>query len=314
MASPGVATSWAVPTIHMPQRFPGYDFQSHYLTVGNHRLHYLDEGAGEPLVMLHGNPTWSFLYRRFVGALRDRYRVIVPDHMGCGLSDRPPEAEYRYTLASRVADLEALLASLHLQKNLTLFLHDWGGLIGMAFAARHPESIRRLVIFNTAGFLLPASKRMHWSIRFCRSSRLAAFLVLRFNVFTRIAVRLGCHSRPMPNDVRRAYIQACDDPGGRLTTLRFVQDIPFSEKDPAYPVAYGADRGLACFRSTPAVIFWGERDFVFDRDFLREWRARLPRAEVHTFARAGHYVLEESFDAILPLVTEFLARPTAYDH
>jgi len=300
--------------IHMPQRLPDYDFQSHYLPVGDHRLHYVDEGAGEPLVMLHGNPTWSFLYRQFVRELRGSYRVVAPDHMGCGLSDRPPEAEYGYTLASRVADLESLLASLGLERDLTLFIHDWGGLIGMAFAARHPERIRRLVVFNTAGFLLPAGKRLHWTIRFCRNSRLAGFFVVRFNAFARIAVRFGCHSRPLPNDVRQAYVEACNDSGGRLVTLRFVQDIPLSQKDPAYPVALSADRGLACFRETPTLVCWGQRDFVFDTDFLDEWRRRLPQAEIHNFVGAGHYVLEEAFDAILPLVTDFLARHPVYDH
>ncbi len=300
--------------IDMPQRLPDYDFQSHYLTVGNHRLHYLDEGAGGPLVMLHGNPTWSFLYRRFLRALRGSYRVVAPDHTGCGLSDRPRESEYRYTLASRVSDLECLLSSLGLNRDLTLFLHDWGGLIGMAYAARHPEQIRRLVVFNTAGFLLPAGKKLHWSIRFCRNSRLGGFMVLRFNAFARIAVRFGCHSRPLSRDVRRAYVEACNDPAGRLTTLRFVQDIPLSESDAAYPVALEADRGLARFQKIPALLCWGERDFVFDRDFLTEWRKRLPQAEVHAFPGVGHYVLEEAFDAILPLVTDFLARHPLYDH
>src|SRR5262249_5861346 len=126
-----------------------YPFAGQYFLLDGLRYHYLDEGGGEPVVMLHGNPTWSFYYRNLVRALRPTHRVIVPDHIGCGLSDTPDDTCYDYTLASRVADLEALLDHLGLTENLTLVLHDWGGMIGMAFASRHPERIARLVLLNT---------------------------------------------------------------------------------------------------------------------------------------------------------------------
>ncbi len=118
---------------------PGlYPFRGHFLDLQGIRLHYLDEGRGEPVVMVHGNPTWSFYYRELVKALRDDYRVVVPDHVGCGLSDKPDDDRYDYTLDRRVADLEALLDHLGLTSDLTLVLHDWGGMIGMAYASRHP--------------------------------------------------------------------------------------------------------------------------------------------------------------------------------
>lgn len=289
---------------------PDYSFRSNYLHLPGYRLHYIDEGRGAPLLMLHGNPTWSFLYRRFVSSLRDNYRVIVPDHAGCGLSDRPAETSYRYTLASRVTDLEALVQELAPDRPLTLFLHDWGGLIGTAYAARHPGRIGRLVVFNTAGFLLPASKRLHWILRFCRDSRLAAFLILQSNAFARVAVRVGCTSKPLPKAVRNAYVKACDTAEGRRTTLRFIQDIPLSPADPAYPLVQCAGKALASLDQIPVLICWGERDFIFDLAFLEEWTRRLPQAEVHRFPAAGHYVLEECFEAILPLVRDFLAQHT----
>jgi len=285
---------------------PGYDFTPHYFHREGYRLHYLDEGSGEPLVMLHGNPTWSFLYRRFVRSLRESYRVIVPDHAGCGLSDTPSEKLYPYTLSSRVADLEALLEHLGLTGRLTLFLHDWGGLIGTGYAARHPERICRLVVFNTAGFRLPAEKKLHWTLRFARDSRLAAWLILRFNAFARLAVRLGCRARPMPSEIRRAYILACDSPQRRRVTLRFVQDIPLSDLDPAYRAVLEAENGLGHFSKTPVLICWGEKDFIFNRDFLTEWMRRFPQAELHRFPRAGHYVTEEAFEEIIPVVKRFL--------
>src|SRR5205823_3246531 len=111
-----------------------------------------------PVVMLHGNPTWSFYYRNLVLSLRDSYRTIVPDHIGCGLSDKPDDSRYRYTLESRVTDLEALLEHLGVTCDITLVVHDWGGMIGLAYAVRHPERIRRLVILNTGAFHLPRTK------------------------------------------------------------------------------------------------------------------------------------------------------------
>jgi cis-3-alkyl-4-acyloxetan-2-one decarboxylase len=285
-----------------------YPFTHNYLPRDGYRLHYLDEGSGAPLVMLHGNPTWSFLFRRFAGELRTACRVVVPDHAGCGLSDTPSEPPYRYTLDNRVADLAALLDFLGLDRHLTLFLHDWGGLIGLAYAARYPNRIRRLVIFNTAGFLLPEGKRLHWTIRFCRNTRLGALLTLKFNAFARVAFRLGCRQNPMPGEVRGAYTAACDSPERRNVTLRFVQDIPLAPADSAYETVRRTEEALPLFRSLPVLICWGERDFVFDRDFLAEWSRRFPKAEIHRFPQAGHYVLEEAFEDILPLVRSFLAR------
>ena len=289
-----------------PANNPDYDFTRHYFARSGYRLHYLDEGSGEPLVMLHGNPTWSFLYRKFVSGLRESYRVIVPDHAGCGLSDTPGENVYEYTLASRVADLEALLEQVELKQRQTLFLHDWGGLIGMAYAARHPERISRLVVFNTAGFLVPSGKQLHWTLRFARDSRLAAWLILRFNAFARLAVRLGCRARPMPPEIRRAYTSACASRERRRVTLGFVHDIPLSDRDAAYASALAAQDGLAHFRDIPVLICWGEKDFIFNRDFLSEWIRRFPQAEVHRFPKAGHYVTEDVFEEIIPVVKKFL--------
>src|SRR5262245_40625611 len=157
-----------------------YPFRSHFLDRSGVRMHYLDEGSGPPVVMVHGNPTWSFYFRNLVQALRDDYRTVVPDHIGCGLSDKPGDDRYEYTLDRRVADLEALLDSLGLTSNLTLVLHDWGGMIGMAFASRHPERIRRLVILNTAAFLLPAGKRLPRSLWLVRNTPLGPLLVRGF--------------------------------------------------------------------------------------------------------------------------------------
>ncbi|MBW2155695.1 MAG: alpha/beta fold hydrolase, partial [Deltaproteobacteria bacterium] len=127
-----------------------YPFKSHYMEINGLNYHFLDEGAGDPVVIIHGNPTWSFYYRKLVEGLSERFRTIVPDHIGCGLSDTPDVHQYDYRLKSRVDDLEDLLDHLGIDKNITLVLHDWGGMIGMAYALRFQERIRRFVIMNTA--------------------------------------------------------------------------------------------------------------------------------------------------------------------
>ncbi|MCH8820092.1 MAG: alpha/beta fold hydrolase [Acidobacteria bacterium] len=287
-----------------------YDFQPHYLDLEGQRYHYLDEGQGEPVVMVHGNPSWSFMYRELARSLRKTYRVIVPDHMGCGLSDKPDSSVYPYTLERRADDLEELLDQLGITSNITLVVHDWGGPIGMRFATRHPDRIARLVIFNSAAFLLPGMKKLHWSLHFCRSSRLAAFLILKFNAFARVATYMGCRSQPMPREIRRAYAGPYDSSKNRIANLAFVRDIPLSPTDPAYAPLQEVQEKLDQFQETPMLICWGERDFVFDRDFLEEWIKRFPQADVHRFPEAGHYVLEELPEVIIPLVKEFLEKPS----
>ncbi|MFQ5539503.1 MAG: alpha/beta fold hydrolase [Candidatus Binatia bacterium] len=284
-----------------------YNFQSHFLTLNSYKYHYLDEGQGDPVVMLHGNPSWSFMYRELVRSLRDSYRTVVPDHIGCGLSDKPGVNDYEYTLERRVSDLEALLDQVGAIRNLTLIMHDWGGPIGMTYAARHPSRIRRLIVLNSAAFLLPPGKALHWSLSFCKNSLAANFLFLRLNAFARIACYVGCRERPMPMEIRHAYTGPYDSRQHRIATLCFVRDIPLTPTDTAYAALKITQENLFRFQQTPMLICWGEKDFVFDRDFLNEWIKRFPNAEVHRFPKAGHYVLEEWSEAIMALVRNFLA-------
>lgn len=281
---------------------PGRD-----LDLGGLRYHYLDEGQGEPVVMLHGNPTWSFYYRRLVEALNGSARTIVPDHIGCGLSDKPDDSRYEYTLDRRARDLEVLLDHLGVDRGITLVLHDWGGMIGMAYAARHPRRIARLIILNTAAFHLPASKPFPWPLWVCRDTPLGAWLVRGRNAFCRGAARVGCRRRPMPRAIRDAYLAPYDSWDHRIAVHRFVQDIPLKPGDRSFDAVTRAQSRLGLFADVPILIAWGMKDFVFDRHFLAEWARRFPRAEVHRFPEAGHYVLEDEGDRIIPLVRAFLA-------
>ena len=282
-----------------------YPFLSSYMEMDGISLHYLDEGKGDPVIMLHGNPTWSFFYRDLVLGLRGNYRTIAPDHIGCGLSDKPADGRYEYSLERRVRDLEALIGRLKLDRPITLVMHDWGGMIGMTYAVRHPERIGRLVLLNTAAFHLPASKSLPPSLWLCRNTRLNDFLVRKSGLFCRLVTRWGC-CQPLPDQVRDAYLSPSNHDESRLAHLRFVQDIPLQPQDRSYGLVSEVQERLSIFRQTPALILWGEKDFVFDHHFLTVWEKTLPNAEVHRFPDAGHLVLEDKGKEILPLIRRFL--------
>lgn len=273
---------------------------------GGVRMHHLDEGSGPPVLMLHGNPTWSFYYRNLVRELRRDHRVIAPDHVGCGLSDRPSDEVYGYRLADRVADVERLVDHLDLREPMTLIVHDWGGMIGMSYAVRHPERIARIVLLNTAAFPLPASKAFPWSIALAKDTRWGAWLVANQNAFARVAARVCCTKHTMPPSVREGYVAPYEGPGRSLATLKFVQDIPLRPGDPSYDLLRTTADGLAQLRDRPMLICWGGRDFVFDDHFLDEWRARFPEAAVRYYPEAGHYVLEDEAEAITREVRAFV--------
>jgi cis-3-alkyl-4-acyloxetan-2-one decarboxylase len=285
-----------------------YPFAGRYFNCNGLKLHYLDEGRGEPIVMLHGNPTWSFYYRNLILALRDSYRTIVPDHIGCGRSDKPDDSQYDYTLEQRARDLEALLDHLDLKDGLTLVLHDWGGMIGMTYAVRHPERIRRLVILNTAAFHLPKTKPFPRALWLCRNPLIGPLLVRGLNAFSRAAVRVCCRKKPLADEARRMYLAPYDAWRNRVAVLRFVQDIPLRPGDRCYDLVSEVEEGLQRLRQVPMLICWGEKDFVFDRHFLDEWVRRFPEAEVHALADAGHFVLEDATAEVISLFCGFLCR------
>ena len=288
-----------------------YPFTGSYRIVNGHKLHVLDEGRGDAVLMLHGNPTWSFYYRNLVLGLRDKYRVIAPDHIGCGLSDKPDERNYDYTLRRRVDDLSVLIEQANIPGRITLVMHDWGGMIGMAYAARFPKRIGRLVLLNTAAFHLPKAKKLPISLWLCRQTPLGELIIRDTGLFTSLLARWAVCS-PMEQKVREGYLLPYRAAQDRTALLRFVQDIPLRPGDPSYGLVSEVQAKLPEFRQTPTLILWGDRDFVFDHHFLQEWQKTLPAAEVHRFPNAGHYVLEDAGKEILPLIHDFLERHPAH--
>nr|WP_246196190.1 alpha/beta fold hydrolase [Aquisphaera giovannonii] len=286
-------------------RHPGVDFDRDGV-----RLHYLDEGDGPPVVMVHGNPSWSFYYRRLAESLSPSHRVIVPDQIGCGLSDKPDDSRYAYTLQSRVDDLDRLLSSLGIGQQVSLVVHDWGGMIGMAYAARHPERIANLVVMNTAAFHMPRAKAFPLALRICRDTPMGAWAVRGLNAFARGTARIGCKRNPLASDVRVAYAAPYDTWANRIAIHRFVQDIPLRPGDRSYDLVSWVQDRLHSLADVPMLIAWGLKDFVFDRPFLDEWIRRFPRAKVLPFPEAGHYVLEDEADALIPAIRDFLGDAT----
>jgi pimeloyl-ACP methyl ester carboxylesterase len=280
-----------------------FPFAPHYHNRAGLRMHYLDEGDGPPVVCVHGNPTWSFFYRDVVTALKGSHRVVVPDHIGCGLSDKPEWYDFR--LSSRIDDLEALIDQVLPGQKVSLVVHDWGGMIGLGWATRHPERVERLVVLNTAAFHQLPGKKIPWQLWIVRDTFLGPLLVRGLNGFVRGLV-WSCSVRPLPADVKAGYLAPYDSWNNRFAVLRFVQDIPLKPTDPSYATVSEVEAGLSKLTHVPMLICWGEKDFVFDMDFLAEWRRRFPHAEVHSFPDAAHLLLEDAGDRIIPLIVEHL--------
>jgi pimeloyl-ACP methyl ester carboxylesterase len=282
-----------------------FPYAPRFFNAGGARMHYIDEGQGPAVVLVHGNPTWSFYFRRVIEDLRRDHRVIAVDHVGCGRSDKPEN--YPYTLRTHVENLEGLIESLGLAR-LSLVLHDWGGIIGAGYAVRHPGRIDRWALMNTAAFW--PTGYLPRRLRLARTPYLGEFLIRRFNLFARLALRQAV-ARPerLTPAIRAGYLAPYDSHAHRVATARFVQDIPATPRDASFALATDIAASLPGLAHLPTRIFWGEKDPVFNDRFLREWARLFPRAVVERYADAGHYVLEDAHERILPALRAFLTAP-----
>jgi len=278
-----------------------YPFASHALTLDSWRYHYLDEGSGEPLLMVHGNPTWSFYWRNLILAFRDRHRVVAPDHMGCGWSDKPQA--YPYCLSTHIANLVQLIEHLDLRA-VTLLVHDWGGPIGLAAALRVPDRIARLILFNTGAYPPPF---IPWRLRVCRTPWLGSWAIRRLNLFARAALWMAVHKRErMTPEVRAGLLAPYDSWEHRVAIDRFVADIPATARHPTWQVLEEIERGLGSLADRPVQMIWGMRDWCFRPECLDLLLKAFPAAEVERLADASHYVIEDAHEQIVPLVEAFL--------
>jgi cis-3-alkyl-4-acyloxetan-2-one decarboxylase len=280
-----------------------YPFTSLYYDLKPYKIHYLDEGEGQVLLFLHGNPTWSFYYRNLIKSFKSRYRCIVPDHIGCGFSDKPQN--YNYTLRSHIDNLENLVDFLGLKK-ITLIVHDWGGAIGMGLAVRKPKLIKRLVLFNTASFL---SSDIALRIRLCRLPLLGTIAIRYFNLFVKGVLYFGIkRKKRLAINVRAGYLAPYDTFKNRIGNLKFVQDIPMEERVASYSVIQNIEKNLNQFKDLPILIIWASNDFCFNKNFLNRWRDFFPEAVVHEVCNAGHLVVEDAEEEIISFMEVFFKK------
>jgi cis-3-alkyl-4-acyloxetan-2-one decarboxylase len=284
-----------------------YPFASHWFDLGGERLHYLDEAEGSPireeretLLFVHGNPTWSFHWRNLIQALRPRYRCVAPDHLGCGLSDKPPRL---LRLADHVENLAALVERLDLER-VTLVAQDWGGAIGLAALLRMQERLERIVLFNTGAF---PPRYIPWRIRACRLPVVGRLAVQGGGLFSQAALRMTLARRAqLEPAVAAGYLAPYDSWPNRSAVYGFVKDIPSGPREPTWQLLADVERKLTTLADRPALLIWGMRDWCFRPDCLARFEEAWPAAEVHRLADVGHWVVEDAPDDAIQIVSKFL--------
>ena len=285
---------------------PLYPFCTRHIELDGHRMHYIDEGQdspGNPLLFVHGNPTWSFYWRNFVRELRPEHRCIAVDHIGCGFSDKPQN--YDYCLRTHADNLKSVIKELDLN-NITLLAHDWGGAIGMLAATEMPERFSRFVLFNTGAFPPP---RVPLRIASCRIPFLGTLGMRGLNSFAAAAQVMASH-KPGGLDpaVLAGLILPYDSWANRVAIDAFVRDIPLTKKHPTYAVLEKLENDLGQFKDHPFQFIWGMEDWCFTPACLDQFLTHLPNAEVDRLTDAGHWVIEDDPDRCLKSVREFLTK------
>jgi cis-3-alkyl-4-acyloxetan-2-one decarboxylase len=281
-----------------------YPFESRWYAPQGLRYHYVDEGVGDrPVVAVHGNPTWSFYWRRLISGMADRTRVLAVDHIGCGLSDKP--AHYDYTLTRHRDNLVAWIQSLDLQR-ITLVVHDWGGAIGLAAALEVPSRIERLVLLNTGAFPPPY---LPWRIAACRLPLLGTLAVRGLNAFARAAVSMAvARQRRLPPIAAAGLLAPYDRWASRVAIDRFVRDIPTRRTHPTYAVLETLEQRLPELADRRALMIWGMRDWCFRPECLERFQQVWPAAETLRLADVGHYVMEDAPEETVEAIAAFHGR------
>ena len=268
------------------------------------RLHYVDEGEGEPVVLLHGNPTWGYLYRNFIPPLSQTNRCVVPDYMGFGKSDKP--LDQPYTLARHIENFTALALDLDL-RDITLVMQDWGGPIGLGFAVDHPERIKRLVILNTWAFRIAEGTPLAPLLELFRQPHVGEGLVQGLNLFVEGFFPAGIHHKERINEIMPAYRAPFPDFNSRYGTLAFPRDIPVGDDHPSTPAMGHVQDNLGKL-NVPTTIIWGMQDPAIPPPLIDAWKGVYAHAEVHKIETASHFLQEDEPEQIVSLIQDFLKR------
>ena len=290
----GVRPAWV-----SDEMFP---FESRFAkTPRGHTMHYVDEGEGDPIVFVHGNPAWSFEFRHLIGGLRSEFRCIAADHIGFGLSSRSDRKEDHHPEVHAEA-FAALMGDLDV-RDATLFMTDWGGPIGLDFARRFPDRVKRIVIANT--WCWPVNRDPHfWFFSAMMASPLGQYLIKRRNFFVNgVMPKATGNKGALTEEVMEHYRRAQPAPSERAANAALPRHI------------VGATDWLreiwderSAFTGKPALILWGNKDIAFRTKELDRWREALAGCEVHEFADCGHFLTEEAPERVLPLVRAFMQQ------
>lgn len=289
-----------------------YPFTENFLDLDSCRYHFVDEAPDSEssqelptLLFVHGNPTWSFHWRRLILACRGRFRCVAVDHLGCGKSDLQPRP---LRLADHINNLSRLVESLDLQR-VTLVAQDWGGAIGLGCALHALNRFERIVLFNTGAFPPWFVPRR---IRVCRWPLAGKLAVQGANAFSRAALQMTlARSKRLDPPIEQAYLAPYHNWRSRAAVYQFVRDIPLSNRHPTWDTLQAIDAGLPQLADMPIQLIWGMRDWCFTPECLQKFCSYWPAAEVHRLEDVGHWVVEDAPEQAELLLTDWLKRTAA---
>ncbi|TWT51086.1 Haloalkane dehalogenase [Rubripirellula amarantea] len=281
-------------------------YPSKEFPVAGSVMRYLDEGnadANETILCVHGNPTWSFYYRKVIDRFSPDRRVIAVDHLGCGRSDKPARDEFAYTMAAHRDNLVSLIDNLDL-RNVTLLAHDWGGAIGLSSLVERRDRFSRIMLLNTGAFPPPY---VPVRISACRWPLVGTPMVRGLNAFAKSAVTMAMSRNRMSNEVAEGLLAPYDNWKNRVAIDAFVRDIPTRDDHPTMPTLRKLNDDLPSLASMPSLLVWGMKDWCFRPECLRRFQAVWPNATTVEIADAGHYVIEDAPDETLDAIDQFLS-------
>jgi haloalkane dehalogenase len=280
-----------------------FPFKPNFKEINSFQMHYIDEGKGEPIVCVHGEPTWGYLYRKFIPPLAKFNRVIVPDHMGFGKSDAPQDKPY--TLAQHIDNLTKLLLELDL-KDITLVFQDWGGPISLGFATAHPDRVKRLVIMNTGVGVLPVGSKT-W-ISDMEEKGIYENVLGNMAEFIPQMFASTLVSKTADETMIRAYTAPFPNRASCIGAIAFPRDIPVGENHPSANTMRSIRNKLNLLNDKAKIIIWGMQDQIFPKRVLDWWKKVYPNAESHELYEAGHFLQEDAPEKIIAIITDFLRK------
>lgn len=279
-----------------------YPFRSHFFSTTEGKLHYVDEGKGAPVVFIHGTPAWSFVYRRLIKEFSATHRCIAPDHLGFGLSDKPPGADY--SPQGHAVRLEEFLDSLDLN-NITLMVHDFGGPIGLSYALRNPKKIARIVICNSWLWSLEREASAQQADKIL-NSWLGRFLYLRLNISPKLLFKEGmAQKKHFSKALHKHYTGVFPTPASRQALHQIGLGLLGASNWYAE-----LEKQLPILRNKPVLLLWGLKDKYFQKRFLERWKQVFPKHSSVALADAGHFIQEDAPEEVAGALRKFLKTET----